>query len=334
MLSKRFKIILVMFGLFAIQFSKVNGMQNDQEDDIYHNEVNLINKENKFLSNKEKANKYNSIFTYESSGFVRFCCKYWDKLNLKMINLCSDTDFGKCVIIARHHAKNDKTIPEDIAQLKSENSINKSTINKLHNIYLWCMENRKYPSGKSYNNEERSHHSFIKNHKKQFKNNENTAVVDLLQKILSMRKNIPEIIPNLEEKLHSKSEDKEDFVDAKMYETRIKRKRNENNVQFYPDTYITISRKTAISSNILVLADINTQFIPMGTSLQILRIVMNDAEGIIRGQLADNRWISIKELDPEKTWALPKPVLDDLFEMLHCSNPANLYPMFKYLNEN
>ena len=87
--------------------------------------------------------------------------------------------------------------------------------------------------------------------------------------------------------------------------------------EFYrPGEYITIAEKVIISPKYSIRAKVDTQKVPMGTSLYIVRFITNKIEGVVRGQLHDGRWITIKKLDSEVSCVMEKNLLDDLFQML------------------
>jgi len=74
---------------------------------------------------------------------------------------------------------------------------------------------------------------------------------------------------------------------------------------FFPGQYITVSEVTTITQEFSRFNVINAENVLAGTLLDIVKIIKNASEGRIRGQLDDERWISIYNLDNGYTWVKP-----------------------------
>jgi len=392
MRTKKFKLIILLLGLFAIHFSKVYGMEKDQEQSnidvdkaniiqineeskylsnkeksgkykgiIYKKiesgfvciyrcsssspqktlcrskdfgtcvykaqqlvrdnvnipadtaqlikkdfdaaEVKKINEENKFLSNQQIARKYKSIYAHYTKGHsFRFECQYYDKSQNKWIYVCSSIDIGRCVSVARQKAKNDPTIPADIAQLKEE-CIDTSNKNKLNTDHQVAEESIDIDQANEISNPE--------------------------------LENIHTIITKYTRESYPESVDKELFAESDLYEEESKKRKREEYNEFNPGEYITIAETTIISPKFSILANVDTKILSVGTSLHIVRIIINEVEGVVRGKLRDGGWVSIKALDSEDTCVMEKHLLDNLFQVLQYSNwDDDLFPMLEYMNKN
>jgi len=256
-------------------------------------EVNRINEENKLLTNEEKVNRYNKIYVITCNdnrdGFS-FYCKYWDKSKHKPVYVCSSKNFGKCVYIAQQMAKNDTNIPANIAQVKE--NIDRIRTKTTREIYSESVD--KESSVESELNVEES---------KKRKRNEYS-------------KNITTTSKNSIEKSHSESMDQKNSSEEQLDDKKLqKRKRYESN-EFYASEYIIIAETVIISPKYSIRAKVDTQKVPMGTSLHIVRFFTNKIEGVVRGQLHDGRWISIKTLDSDVSCVMEKNLLDNLFQVL------------------
>jgi hypothetical protein len=135
MRTKKFTLMIVILGLFAIHFSTVYGMKNYQKESFdAAAEINSIVEENKSLTNQQKASKYKSIYAHHDKkhGFTGFECHYYDQFTEKYKYLYSSKDIGKCIYVSRQMAKNDSTIPEDTAQLKETDYMNMDEVKRIN----------------------------------------------------------------------------------------------------------------------------------------------------------------------------------------------------------
>jgi len=117
------------------------------------------------------------------------------------------------------------------------------------------------------------------------------AAVDKEGNFFYMEKTKNQNVENTQEMLQNMQKSKEE----KMYQNSNASIENQNT--FSPGQYIIVST-IGVGQNV----NLDEGFLPAGTLLTIVQIVVNEEDRRIRGKLDDGRWISIKNLDTGKIW--------------------------------
>jgi len=86
-------------------------------------------------------------------------------------------------------------------------------------------------------------------------------------------------------------------------EASVEKKNFIEEKKFIPGKYVTTVKKTAITQPFSISIDDDQQELVLeGTELNIVKVVINEVERRVRGQLSDGRWVSIMDLDNGLVW--------------------------------